>query len=256
MKALRLIGASAAAALLLTSCLGESSNTTNRTTFAVGSISEKTFKTILGTPVGPIYSAAVASTVQEGACYQVNFEIDFDSPENANANTNGYYTATIGGLEEVTKGNAAFYNVPDTALLVENEIALTNAGFFAELGAYVDGYLFMGATYNGLKDQKNAWTLYWDRSKEPEKVDGVPTYSLFLRAAKTAEGTGSTATSITDIRAYNIKAVLESVNNAESGKGNEKFNLKINFLNNINEKDNSDLTWKSVTIPFSVVKAS
>lgn len=257
MKAFKLIGGCAAATLLLlTSCLGESSNTTSKTTFAVGSTSDKTFKTILNTPVGPIYSAALASNVVDGACYLVGFEIDFDSPENANANTNGYYTATASGLEEIVKGTPMFYNIPDTAKLIEKEIALENAGFFPEHGAYVDGYLFMGGTYNGLKDQKNGWTLYWDRSSEPTTVEGVPTYSLFLRATKVLDGTGSTSTSITETRAYDVKAVLESVNKAEAAKGSTKFNLKINYLNNINEKDPTDLTWKSYLINFEVSKES
>lgn len=257
MKAFKLIGGCAAATLLLlTSCLGEGSNTTSRTTFAVGSTSDKTFKTILNTPGAPIYSAALASRVVDGACYLVGFEIDFDTPENANPNTNGYYTATVSGLEEIAKGTPMFYNIPDTAKLIEKEIALTNAGFFPEYGAYVDGHLFMGGTFNGLKDQKNKWTLYWDRTKEPTEVESVFTYSLFLRATKDMEGTGSTSTSITETRAYDVKTVLESVNKDMIAKKKDKFNLKINYLNSINEKDSTDLTWKSYLINFDVSKES
>lgn len=258
MKAFKMIGATAAAALvLLTSCLGETKNTLNTASFAVGGTSDKTYKTILNTPLGPIYSPAIASKVIDDACYVVGFEIDSDNPENANgaATANGYSTATISSLDEISKGNAIFYNVPDTAKLLDKEIALTNAGLL-QYGVYVYGYLFLGGAYNGLKEQKNAWYLYWDRSKEPVTVDGVPTYSLFLRSTKLVDGTGTTATSLGDTRAYNVKAVVDAVNKAEASKGSTAFNLKINYLNNINEKDSTDLTWKSFPIKFEVVKES
>ena len=45
MKAFKLIGAAAAASLLLlTSCLGESNNTVTRAGFGVAGLSEKTYK--------------------------------------------------------------------------------------------------------------------------------------------------------------------------------------------------------------------
>lgn len=55
MKAFKLIGAAAAASLLLlTSCLGESNNTVTRAGFGVAGLSEKTYKTVLNTiHVGP-----------------------------------------------------------------------------------------------------------------------------------------------------------------------------------------------------------
>ena len=80
------------------------------------------------------------------------------------------------------------------------------------------------------KDQKNSYTLYWDRSKEPTMVDNVPTYDLFLRVAKVADGTGSAASSIGEVRAFNVKSVLE--------------------------KDSTDLKWASYTVLFQVVKNS
>lgn len=57
-----------------------------------------------------------------------------------------------------------------------------------------------------------------------------------------------------EYRAFNIKSVLESVDKTESNKGSEIFNLKINYLTSISEKDSSDLKWSSVKIPFQVTK--
>ena len=85
-------------------------------------------------------------------------------------------------------------------------------------------------------------------------VDNVPTYDLFLRVAKVADGTGSAASSIGEVRAFNVNSVL--VNSAEANKDSKSFNLKVNYLNTINEKDSTDLKWASYTVLFQVVKNS
>ena len=74
--------------------------------------------------------------------------------------------------------------------------------------------------------------------------------------AKVADGTGSAASSIGEVRAFNVKSVLESVNSAEANKDSKSFNLKVNYLNTINEKDSTDLKWASYTVLFQVVKNS
>ena len=243
MKAFKLIGAAVAASLLLlTSCLGESNNTVTRAGFGVAGLSEKTYKTVLNTNMGALYSPSLSAQVVDGACYLINYELDLNSPENANAATNGYLTATI--------------SVADSASLLQNEIPVKNLFSNGDYGVYVDGYLFFFITMDMFKDQKNSYTLYWDRSKEPTMVDNVPTYDLFLRVAKVADGTGSAASSIGEVRAFNVKSVLESVNSAEANKDSKSFNLKVNYLNTINEKDSTDLKWASYTVLFQVVKNS
>ena len=88
MKAFKLIGAAAAASLLLlTSCLGESNNTVTRAGFGVAGLSEKTYKTVLNTNMGALYSPSLSAQVVDGACYLINYELDLNSPENANAAT-------------------------------------------------------------------------------------------------------------------------------------------------------------------------
>ena len=242
MKAFKLIGAAVAASLLLlTSCLGESNNTVTRAGFGVAGLSEKTYKTVLNTNMGALYSPSLSAQVVDGACYLINYELDLNSPENANA---------------ITKGQPVFYNVPDSASLLQNEIPVKNLFSNGDYGVYVDGYLFFFITMDMFKDQKNSYTLYWDRSKEPTMVDNVPTYDLFLRVAKVADGTGSAASSIGEVRAFNVKSVLESVNSAEANKDSKSFNLKVNYLNTINEKDSTDLKWASYTVLFQVVKNS
>ena len=105
------------------------------------------------------------------------------------------------------------------------------------------------------KDQKNSYTLYWDRSKEPTMVDNVPTYDLFLRVAKVAGRSRSAAYHPAgEVRAFNVKSVLESVNSAQANKDSKSFNRRVNYLNTINEKDSTDLNWASDTVLFQVVK--
>ena len=227
-----------------------------RAGFGVAGLSEKTYKTVLNTNMGALYSPSLSAQVVDGACYLINYELDLNSPENANAATNGYLTATISVADEITKGQPVFYNVPDSASLLQNEIPVKNLFSNGDYGVYVDGYLFFFITMDMFKDQKNSYTLYWDRSKEPTMVDNVPTYDLFLRVAKVADGTGSAASSIGEVRAFNVKSVLESVNSAEANKDSKSFNLKVNYLNTINEKDSTDLQWASYTVLFQVVKNS
>ena len=76
----------------------------------------------------------------------INYELDLNSPENANAATNGYLTATISVADEITKGQPVFYNVPDSASLLQNEIPVKTYLAMATMGVYVDGYLFFFIT--------------------------------------------------------------------------------------------------------------
>lgn len=124
-------------------------------------------------------------------------------------------------------------------------------------GGYIDKYLFLGVAYNARKDQSNRYRLFWNQSTLDDTVtkeDGISTYSLFLRVERTSDGSGSTETSTSDFQAFKIGDVLESVMKKEGNAGADKFNLKINYLNSINEKDSTDLTWKSVKIECATIK--
>ena len=253
MKVLKLMGMAAVAALLFTSCLGEGNNSFTNSGFGVGAVSEGgSYKPVLNTAFGALYSPT--ATVLPDVCYYASFEVDLNSPENANAATNGYYTATISGLQEVVKGSMDFYSVTDTATLVnDKEMVITNM----TSGGYIDKYLFLGVAYNARKDQSNRYRLFWNQSTLDDTVtkeDGISTYSLFLCVERTSDGSGSTETSTSDFQAFKIGDVLESVMKKEGNAGADKFNLKINYLNSINEKDSTDLTWKSVKIECATIK--
>ena len=252
MKVLQWMGTLAAAVTLFTSCLGSSNNSFSRQGFAVAGVSEKSYKTVLYTSYGPMYSPNLPTLVADGGCYTIQYEVNLDAPENKNVVD--YYTATITVFDEISKGNTVFYNMPDTTTLLNDEQCITNvAGFTGEVGGYLNGNLFLNATLNELKGQKNNFTLYWNRNVQPEKVDGVSTYNLYLRVTKLADGTGSAPTSTNEIRAYSMKDVIDAVNKEEAAKNSDRFTLKINYLNEASVKDDvTTLKWKYYNYQFAV----
>ena len=253
MKAIKWMGTAAMAALfLLTSCLGDSDNTMSSQGFAVGGVA-KNYKPIVYTAMGQLHSQSLAAQTVTDGCYIVNYSIDFNAPENENAALNGYYVATINVGEEITKGQFIAYSNSDTTKLEPNEIVLKNIGASPDFGVYLGGHLFLLNAVDMVKEQKNNYTLYWDRSKEPvDGENGLPMYSLFLRASKYAEGTGTTVATGTDVRAFDIHQVVESINTAEKNKGSKGYILKINYLTGVSQKDSTDLKWNSLRVPMAV----
>ncbi len=255
MKTLKWMGAVVAATLCLTSCLGDGNNTASGSSFAVAGVAERSYVPVFNTATyGPLYSPAYASQLVTGDCYAVSYEIDFNSAENANASSNGYYTANVTILDEIPHGIFS-YAQSDTSALLPGEFALTNAGVSVYSGAYVDGNLFVGIAYDGDDKQVNRYTLYWDTQEEPTKEDNVSTYHLSLRVAKERDGAGTTA-ALTEYSAFNIGNDIENIARREGREGAKSFNLKINYLSSINEKDSTDLTWKSFTVPFAAISES
>lgn len=252
MKILKWMGTAVVAALLFTSCLGDGDNSFTNSSFGVGAVSDGSYKPVLNTPFGALYSPS--ASILPDVCYYASFEVDLNSPENANAATNGYYTATISSLQEIVKGGMDFYSTTDTTALVsDKEMVITNM----TSGGYIDKHFFLGVAFNARKEQTNSYRLFWNQATLEEtmtKEDGVSTYSLFLRAERTNDGTGSTETSVSDFQAFKIGDVLESIMKKEGNAGADKFNLKINYLSAINEKDSTDLTWSSLKIPCATIK--
>lgn len=249
MKVISLMGV-AAAAVLFTSCLGDSEASFSASTFAVGI--EVSGVSMLSSAYGVLYSSSLASTIVSGVCYSTSFEVDLGSDENENYSSNGYYVAMISSLSEIEKGTVT-YSATDTTQLVDNEIELSNLTYSTTYGTYVEGYLFLGASYVARNNQVNSYTLYWDRSSSENGElddDGVPTYNLFMRVTKASEGTGETETSTAEYQAFKIGSYMSSIAAAEEEEGNETFNLKINYLSDISEEDSTDLTWSSFTLTF------
>lgn len=178
--------------------------------------------------------------------------MDFNSPENENAMINEYYTAKITILDEIANGECVFYQTSDTTALMSNEIAVKNVAISPDYGAYVGGHLFLFNAVDMVKEQKNSYSLYWNRADEPNRELDLPVYNLFLRATKLADGSGTTLATTTDVRSFNIKTVLESVNKAEKDKGSKGYVLKINYITGVDQKDSTKMKWSSLKVPFAV----
>lgn len=249
MKVFKLFGAAVAAALMLTSCLGDGDNSFSNHGFGVGGVSTKGYKPVLFTNFGALYAPNV-SILPDVCYYTPSFEVDLNTPENENAAANGYYTAVISGLTVVTKGKVDFYSPVDTANLMNREIIIKDM----VSGSYVEKYIFLGMSFDAKKNQTNDYQLFWNQKDSISKEDGVSVYSLFMRAKKQNDGTGETTTASSEFQAFKIGDVLESIMKKEGREGADRFKLKINYLSSVNEKDSTDLTWKSIKIECPTIK--
>ena len=71
---------------------------------------------------------------------------------------------------------------------------------------------------------------------------------------KTADGTGSAATSTNEIRAYRLKEVIDAVNKTEANKGSDRFNLRIHYIKEASEEGKP--SWGTYDYQFAVYKES
>lgn len=239
--------------VLLTSCLGDSGNSTDQRNgqFAVARMDSKSLKTVLDVNYnGTVYSPSAELMVNAGNCYSIDYQIDFSSPENANAATNGYYVAAITNVQELEKGSA-IPQITDTTALMENEQAINELGVV--IGGYINGYLLVGAKLNQLKKQQTQWNLYYDMSqKVKENSNGERYYDVFVRAVKRVEGEGTTPSEMMDYRVYEVKRFIEHFMEQEKAANKREVNFKFNYLKSINEKDSTDLKWEYFLAPFAI----
>lgn len=239
--------------VLLTSCLGDSGNSNQQAygQFAVARMDSKSFKTVLVVNgYGALYSPTAELQITAGNCYSIDYDLDFSSPENANAATNGYYVAAITNIHELDKGSA-IPQISDTTALMENEQTINELGVM--MGGYIDGYLLVATKSNQLKKQQTQWSLYYDMSQEAKQnSNGERYYDMFVRAVKRVDGEGTTPTETLDYRVYEVKRFIEHCLEKEKADNKTKVNFKINYLKSINEKDSTDLKWEYFLAPFAV----
>lgn len=239
--------------VLLTSCLGDSGNSTQQSygQFAVARMDSKSFKTVLDVyGYGPLYSPAAELQVSAGSCYSIDYQIDLSSPENANAATNGYLVAAISNIHELDKGSA-IPQIADTTALIENEQTIDE--LYMMIGGYINGYLLVGTKSKQLKKQQTDFSLYYDMSqKVKENSNGERYYDVFIRAVKKVEGEGTTPSETVDYRVYELKRFIDHFLEQEKAANKKQVNFKFNYLKSINEKDSTDLKWEYFLAPFAV----
>lgn len=251
MKTFKLFSVLVAATLVLfTSCLGDGNNTRNLTNqFAVARMDSKTFKTVLDiNGLGAVYSPTAEPLITADQCYLVDLTIDFSSAENANAEKNGYYQATIGNINEVTKG-ISIQQVADTTKLLTDEQPISEL----VINNYLSGYLLMAASFDQLKNQQNRWEIYFDPTQEPaEDKNGNRYYDLFIRVVKRVDGDGSSTKELI-YRAFEVKNFIDKCIEKEKAASKNAVNLKFNYVQSIDTKaDPATMKWASYTaaMPF------
>ncbi len=245
-----------AAVTMLTSCLGDSDNSTTLSAIpGVYRYHNMTF--MIETPYGYIYSSDLISNpkytyLSEGDCVAVSFT--YGSAVSGDSDTGkDYTTVQLNELVTLDSGNVSFST--DTATLKDKEFSMLEGAIFSSAYptfAYLQsGVMFLTSGYNMLTKQESEFYLYFDPSQEPVADNAGNVYSIFLRAVATTEGKAP-STSVAQTVGYNVKNMINIINEREKAKSNSAFQLKINFVSDI--EDSTIPVWKAVEtkIPFEV----
>lgn len=255
MKLLKLFGMMAVlAVVLLTSCNVDSSE--KQDYYLIPGVAE-TYKgrMMVNSMPGKVYSTALEGKVSDGQPVLITYQYDSDTPGQDDAKKNGYFLVTVSQLAIVPTGIVG--ENTDITKIEENEIALKEgvASYDYTNLAYLNEHLFLTSTYYGMSDQINNWALAFDFNEDPIKgVDGN-TYSVYLRAGVSKEGTGARSDQKA-ITAFDIREYVRYIEDYERTQNNGNFFLKVHFINEI--KEDGTFTWKTapydLEIPVSEIK--
>ena len=147
------------AALMLTSCLGETTNSQSVVNvpglIEIDGASSTGYHTLINVGDLRIYSSLLDNKgLTTGDCVITSFEVDYSSDENANAAAVGYYNATVSTCDKVDKYNLESLTLPaDTAALLENEVAVDGAVNALYMQSYLKGYQFLWSNITLKEDQ-------------------------------------------------------------------------------------------------------
>ena len=259
MKKLKVLGLAAIAAgmVTLTSCLDGGGNSRQGQIFAVIDYSS-TFKPILYTGGDPYYVSSVASdpSFSAGDCVMAYITVDYDSPENANASTNGYYVAT-GQVASVGKGNFSFASLDSTTLSDEQLLSSVTVWPFIKSANYRKLIAFP-VFESILTEQKNTYKLSFDYDQEPVSVNNMErVYTLCLRCQKLEDGKAPTISNVADIKAFDLEQLYSTLKSKESAAGKKVVNYQIKYAKGFNSDSTKVTTWGTTDVAqFSIVDSA
>ena len=171
MKKLKVLGLAAIAAGMfsLTSCLDGGGNTQQLSSYAIVDYSLGYY---------PLYVATIANdpTYSAGDCVLANFTVDFDSADNANASTNGFYVATGAASSPLAKYDLSYSPLDSMAL--DNELLLSGSESALLFSNNYKRIVVIPTFTSVLTDQKNTYIMSMDSNQEPETVDGTDRVKL------------------------------------------------------------------------------
>ena len=265
MKKLKVLGLAAIAAGMfsLTSCLdGGGNQQTIPNLFAIVDYSS-TMKTLLY-PVDypnqslPLYISSIANdpTYSAGDCVIANVQIDYDSPDNANISTTGFYVATGVASSPLAKYNLNFSSLDSTAL--DNELLLSGSDVGLLVSNNYKRIIAIPNFASVLTDQKNDYTITMDYDQEPEAVDGTErVYTLCIRAQKREEGKAPTISNAIDPIAIEGGQFYSMLKSKESAAGKKVVNYRMKYPLTFNSDSTKIATWGYSQISqFSIEEAS
>ena len=246
------------ALVLLTSCLGETTNS-QRLSGMPGVVytgdALSGYKTLVDIGSFPIYSATLdKGDLLPGDCVVTSFEVDYSSPENATANTQGYYNVSFSACEKIDKDNFRSLSLPtDTTMMLTGELPINNSVEGMYMHSYVRGHQFLWPSINLQKNQTAQMQLYVDMSKIEacDEEEGLNCYSMFLRAVEVNAPTDDDKTLTLMPCAFNVQAFIDRINYLEKAEDNDYYLIRVYFVKEF--KDNKPV-WDYKTLQMATVK--
>ena len=230
------------ALVLLTSCLGETTNS-QRLSGMPGVVytgdALSGYKTLVDIGSFPIYSATLdKGDLLPGDCVVTSFEVDYSSPENATAGTQGYYNVSFSACEKIDKSNMRSLSLPtDTTIALTGELPINNSVERSFMHSYVRGYQFLWPSINLKKNQTAEMQLYVDMNKiEPcYTKDGMNYYAMFLRAVEVNKPTNDDKVLTLMPWAFNVQLYIDRVNSLEKDADSNFYYIRVYFVEKIND---------------------
>lgn len=246
------------AMVLLTSCLGETTNSQRLSGMPgvvyVGDALSGS-KTLVDIGTFPIYSATLdKGDLLPGDCVVTGFEVDYSSAENATATTQGYYNVSFSSCEKIDKSNMRTMSLPaDTTTILTGELPVNNSVEGMYMHSYIRGYQFLWPSINLQKNQTAEMQLYVDMNNiEPSgEEEGLNCYSVFLRAVEVNKATDDDKTLTLMPWAFNIQAYVDRVNYLEKSEENDYYLIRVYYVKEI--KDNKPV-WDYKTLQMITEK--
>lgn len=228
--------------VLLTSCMGDGSNSINY--HRVGVVRENPMRCIYTSDeAGNIFVITSPefenkTDVKDGDCCQVNFKTNFSEDLGGGvykAEITRYDTVHVWPLHET---------LTDTSEVMTNE-RLVTLDFKKSL--YLEGRFFLQTQHtNHQADQKDVFDLSYNPDQKVElDEDGQRIYNLYLRVVQEG-GTGDSSRWI-NTTAFTIDRFLEQAKVTESKEGQDVVNFKVNYALRYNA-DTTACVWGATDI--------
>lgn len=259
MKKLKVLGLAAIAAgmVTLTSCLDGGGNKQTLQSYAIVDYSSTMRKLIYPLGYYPLYIPAVANDVNynPGDCVIANYTVDFDSPDNANASTNGFYVASGAASSALPKYNFSFSESDSTAL--EGEVLLSGAESVLMMSANYQRIIAEPIFESILTDQKNDYRLMFDYDQEPATVNSTErVYTLYLRCQKLTDGKAPTLSNAKDAAIFDAGQFYSTLKSRESAAGKKVASYQVKYAKSFNSDSTKVMTWGVSNISqFSIAES-